>query len=255
MTRDDERCTASNARGVQCVLPFGHPGTHSTGLARPATPRPEPVYRQAPAPYPERSGMSSVLKVGIGIAIAAWVIVAIAVVVVIGGFGGSQGSPSASPAAPTASIAPTSAEPSTATTEPSDVTPSGSAVVVYKVGVKVRIGNEQYFTVPQVDYDYTGTTIFKPPAGKKWVAPLAQIQDINPAGSSYGPLMFTLRDDQGNEYGLTPFGRQPELQASTSLKGGAIVRGYVTFEVPADYGHLTLVYTPKVGDPVEVALN
>jgi hypothetical protein len=129
--------------------------------------------------------------------------------------------------------------------------PSGA----YKVGDRVKLGDEEYFAVTQVDPAVKATGAFKPAAGKKWVAALIQIEGINPDGATYNPFYFKARDGDGFEYNFSAFGKEPKLQSGNDLKPGAKVQGWVTFEVPAETKSLTLVYAAGFfADAVEVTL-
>jgi hypothetical protein len=184
-------------------------------------------------------------------------VVVVVVLAAIGASMGSQnepagtvGSPSpgaaASPVPTAAGVVPTDAP---ASVEPS---PTGA----YAVGDRVKLGDEEYFGVSEVDLDFPGTDLLKPEAGKLWIAALVEIEGINPDGATYNPFFFKVRDEEGFEYNFNAFGKDPQLQSGNELKPGQKVKGWMTFEVPATAKKFTLIYTPGfVGEPVEVALN
>jgi hypothetical protein len=120
----------------------------------------------------------------------------------------------------------------------------------------VKLGEEEYFAVIQVDANVKASGLVKPQAGKKWVAALVEIEGINPNGATYNPFFFKVRDAEGFEYNFTPFGKEPQLQSSNDLQPGKKVKGWVNFEVPKGGKAVVLVYTPGfLGEPVEVSLG
>lgn len=178
-------------------------------------------------------------------------VVAVVVLAAIGASAGSKNEPAgglatSKPSGQAVSAAPTEA---TASSAPK---PSGS----YGIGDRIKLDEEEYFGVAEVDLDVPGTAVIKPAAGSKWVAALVEIEGINPDGATYNPLFFKVRDAEGFEYNFSAFGKEPQLQSSNELKPGQKVKGWVTFEVPDSDGKLTLVYLPGfIGEAVEVALN
>lgn len=187
------------------------------------------------------------------------IIGAVVVVVVLAAIGAASGGSSNTPAGTVATPTPgaSTAEATPATSEapaetPAAATPAGA----YKVGDRIKLDDEEYFAVAEVDPAYKGTDVFKPDADKLWVATLVEIEGINPNGASYNPFYFKVRDGEGFEYNFAAFGKEPQLQSSNDLKPGQKVKGWMTFEVPKTAKNLTLVYTPGfLGEPVEVALN
>jgi hypothetical protein len=123
------------------------------------------------------------------------------------------------------------------------------------VGDRIKIGEEEFFGIAEVDFAVPGTDFIKPSAGQKWIAALAEIEGINPDGASYNPFFFKVRDDQGFEYNFSAFGKQPQLQSSNDLPPGETVKGWVTFEVPETAQTFTLIYTVTFNDAVQVTLN
>lgn len=171
----------------------------------------------------------------------------VAVVVVLAAIGASAGGSDNTPAGTVGT------PPAGATAQPQATAPSTGG---YKVGDRIKLGDEQYFAVVEVDPAYAGTDIFKPDADELWLAALVEIEGINPDGASYNPFYFKVRDEQGFEYNFAAFGKEPTLQSSNELKPGQKVKGWMTFEVPKTAKTLTLIYTPGfLGEPVEVALN
>jgi hypothetical protein len=132
------------------------------------------------------------------------------------------------------------------TVEPAGQPTSGPATqatsTTYRVGDRVRIGDDQFFGLLEVDLDVEPSGIAKPGEGKKWIAVLAEIEGIAATGASYNPLFFTVRDSDGFEYAFTLFGKEPSLKSSNDLAPGDKVRGWVTFEVPKSATGLTLRY-------------
>lgn len=181
------------------------------------------------------------------------IIVGVVVVVLLGAFA-SAGSDENEPAGDLVTPSPgTSATVSpTVAVVSEEPEPSGS----YVVGDRIKLADEEYFGVAEVDLDVAGTEFIKPETGKKWVAALVEIEGINPDGATYNPFFFKVRDEQGFEYNFNLFGKEPQLQSSNDLKPGQIVKGWVNFEVPDTAKTFTLVYAAGfLGEPVEVALN
>jgi hypothetical protein len=126
----------------------------------------------------------------------------------------------------------------------------------YGVGDRVRLGDEEFFGVTDVDPNVKGDGFLKPDDGMKWVSALVEIEGINPDGATYNPFYFTVRDGEGFEYDVSIFGKEPSLQSSNELQPGQKVKGWVTFEVPTDAKGLTLIYSAgPFGEPVEIALG
>jgi len=184
-------------------------------------------------------------------------VVVLVVLVAIGASGGSKNEPAGSVATPSPDASAVAQSPAAeATDAPSDAAPSATAAGAYRVGDRIKLDDEEYFAVVQVDPAFKGDKIFKPEAGKLWVAALVEIEGINPNGASYNPFFFKVRDEQGFEYNFAAFGKEPALKSGNDLKPGQKVKGWMTFEVPKTAKALTLVYTPGfLGEPVEVALN
>ena len=186
------------------------------------------------------------------------VIGGVVVLVVLAAIAASGGSGNA-PAGTVATQSPgafAAAQSSGATDTPSAAPPSATSAGAYKVGDRIKVGDEEYFTVSQVVPAFPGNDVFKPAADKRWVAALVEIEGINPSGATYNPFYFKVRDEQGFEYNFAPFGKEPSLQSGNDLMPGHMVKGWMTFEVPATAKTLTLVYTPGfLGETVEVVLK
>jgi len=189
-------------------------------------------------------------------------VVVLVVLVAIGASGGSKNEPAGTVATPSPGASAVAGSPvaespgAVATHTPTDAAPSATAAGVYKVGDRIKLDDEEYFAVVEVDPAFKGDKVFKPEAGKLWVAALVEIEGINPDGASYNPFFFKVRDEQGFEYNFAAFGREPALKSGNDLKPGQKVKGWMTFEVPKTVKALTLVYTPGfMGEPVEVVLE
>lgn len=137
-----------------------------------------------------------------------------------------------------------------------DAAPTATTSDAYGIGDRVRIGDQEFFVVLEVDLNVKNDGVFKPDAGNKWIAALVEIEGIDPNGASYNPFYFTLRDGDGFEYNFSAFGKDPALQSSNDLKPGKKVRGWVTFEVPKGATGLLLLYEAGfIADEVEVELD
>lgn len=126
----------------------------------------------------------------------------------------------------------------------------------YVVGDRIKLGEEEYFGVVEVDLAVPGNDFIQPDPGNKWIAALVEIEGINPDGATYNPFFFKVRDNEGFEYHASAFGKEPALQSSNDLQPGTKIKGWVTFEVPESATTFALVYAPGFfSEPVEVALN
>ena len=85
---------------------------------------------------------------------------------------------------------------------------------------------------------------FEPAEGNVLYTFLLEFEGIDPDGSSYNPLDFTLTAD-GTEGTWYLFGKDPKLD-SGELEPGATASGWLTFEAPlAD--SVVLLYEPVSG--------
>ena len=193
------------------------------------------------------------------------VIGAVGVIVVLAAVGsaagGSQNTLADEPR-PTAltSAAPTSSDtasapseaPAASSTEPAETQASSDT---YTVGDRVKLGDEEYFSITTVD-PAPKVELVKPDAGNKYISVLAEIEGINANGATYNPFFFTARGDDGFEYNVSAFGKEPALKSSNDLGPGKSVKGWVSFEIPAAATHLTIVYAPGFfNEPVEVGVD
>lgn len=178
-------------------------------------------------------------------------VIAVVVLAAIGSAAGSKNTlaPSAPPVAVASGSAPAGTGPA-----PSDAAPStagASAGASYGVGDRVKLADEEFISVEKVETGFT-SDFAKPAAGNVNVSFLIAIEGINPAGASYNPFFFKIKDESGFEYNYSAFGKEPQLQSSNDLAPGKIARGWMTFEVPKASKTLTLSYTPGfIGEPVE----
>jgi hypothetical protein len=106
-------------------------------------------------------------------------VIGVAVVMVLAAIGGCAEAKSTS----AGTVAPTPGNSVASTLAGASQTPGQTAAPslasgVYKVGDRVKLGDEEYFSVTQVDPAVKATGVFKPEAGKKWVAALVQIEGI-----------------------------------------------------------------------------
>lgn len=184
-------------------------------------------------------------------------VVVLVVLAAIGASGGSKNEPAGTIATPSPGASTVAQSPdAVATDAPTEVAPSATAAGAYKVGDRIKLGDEEYFAVVEVDPAFKGDGVFKPEADKLWVAALVEIEGINPSGASYNPFFFKVRDEQGFEYNFAAFGKEPALKSGNDLKPGQKVKGWMTFEVLKTVKALTLIYTPGfLGEPVEVVLK
>lgn len=149
----------------------------------------------------------------------------------------------------------TSAGGGASTVNPATPAPTASSNS-YKVGDRIKIGDEEYFTIVEVDPAVEPGEFLKPDKGNKWVAVLVEIEGINPEGATYNPFYFSIKDGNGFEYNFSAFGKEPSLQSGNDLAPGKKVRGWVTFEVPEDATGLVVSYEAGVfADAVEVELD
>ncbi len=123
-------------------------------------------------------------------------------------------------------------------------TGSGAAPTVPPPGSGPRLGEQvtagkAVVTVLAVE-DPARAAGFDPPAGKRHVA-LEVSVEARSGEVSLSPFDFTVQGTDGYVYDSTYFGREP-LLTSTDLAPGRTIRGWITFEVPAD-AKLAAAYT------------
>jgi hypothetical protein len=124
------------------------------------------------------------------------------------------------------------------------------------VGERIRLGDEEFLTVKEVDLDVPGGDVIGPGDGMKWVAALVEIEGIDPAGATYNRLYFSLTDDEGFGHNASVFGKEPALDSSNDLAPGATVEGWVTFEVSMTATSYVMRYRAGfLGDAVEIAFH
>ena len=151
-------------------------------------------------------------------------------------------------AAPTAGL-PTEAPPTDAPATDAPTTeapPTASATDEGTVGgEKLRVGDYNYVRMADAEWSSEGyQEFFEPAEGNVLYTFLMEFEGIDPDGSSYNPLDFTLTVD-GAEGSWYLFGKEPKLD-SGDLAPGATASGWLTFEAPlADT--VTLLYEPVSG--------
>jgi hypothetical protein len=175
----------------------------------------------------------------------------------------AQSTPTAQPTAvqtPTPTTAPT-APPTTAPTDaPPESTPPSSTPTPEPTQTaaeptpasssgtgsdKIRLADYQYVTMADAEWSETGyREFFAPDAGNVVYAFLMQFEGIDPNGSSYNPLYFTLTVD-GTEYSFWPLGKEPEL-GSGDLGAGETAEGWLSIQAPLA-ASVELKYEPVFG--------
>lgn len=106
-------------------------------------------------------------------------------VVVLGAIGASMGNQGNTPAGTVPQGGPSAPASSPAASEAAAPTPEPSG---YKTGDRIKLGEEEFFAVVEVDPQVDPTDVFKPDAGNKWVAALVEIEGIDPNGATYNPF-------------------------------------------------------------------
>jgi uncharacterized protein DUF4352 len=178
-------------------------------------------------------------------------VVGVVVLAAIGSSMGNQGNTPAGTVPP-----PQGPSPTASTAAGSQAAASTPVPSTYKAGDRIKLGEEEFFAIVEVDPEVKPTDVFKPDAGNKWVAALVEIEGINPDGATYNPFYFKVRDAEGFEFTFSAFGKEPMLQSGNELQPGKKVRGWVTFEIPIASTGLVLIYAPGIfTEPVEVSLD
>ncbi len=124
------------------------------------------------------------------------------------------------------------------------------------VGERIRIGDEQYFTVHEVTL-WPGNDFITQNPGQKFVALRVEIEGISADGTSHDTDWFSVKDESGVEYDPTAFSHPPVLWSGNDLRPGDIAAGWMTFEVPAETTELTVTYQPDFlgsGEPARVLI-
>ncbi len=163
----------------------------------------------------------------------------------------SPGSPSAPPC-PAGSGTPGQPEPTALAASPGPTSSSGQVQELEAIqsglppgtaslGKAVRLDDYQIITVPNAERVVSATP--DAPGGTTYTF-LVQLESLDPTYStSYNPLSFVMRDDQGFEY-QPLFGseaRQPALSFG-DLTTGEKVQGWLTMSGPATTSYVELVY-------------
>lgn len=105
-------------------------------------------------------------------------------------------------------------------------------------------------TVIQGDYAITAQTaeVKKTDKGKSVSVELIITSNAD-SGVSVNPLFVSVKDSNGYEYNAALFdAKQPTLKSQNDLPKGDKVRGWLTFEVPADATGLVMTYKPMLSD-------
>ena len=175
--------------------------------------------------------------------VARWPIAAIALLL-LGACGTQPDSTTARP--------PTTAPTADAGAGREPLTPDGSAELT--VGDTVRLSGGE-FVGDQADLLVEEAVLLGPGAGSS--APryafLVEITGLDPETFPYNLRDFSLFDDESFEYQpLFDGGEQPRLEFG-DLSPGQRVRGWLTFEGPADPAYVELVYGPALAlEPARV---
>jgi hypothetical protein len=133
---------------------------------------------------------------------------------------------------------------------------TAAQAATYKVGQRVKVGDNQYFTVKVVKL-WPGNQFIKPAAGKRYLAVQVLIEGIAET-SSYNPFFFSVKDADGFEYNFSAFAPEPQLQSGNDLAAGDKVAGWVAFELPTTLKQVTLLYQPDffgIDEGVRVAIS
>ncbi|HYM52288.1 MAG TPA: hypothetical protein VEW45_02235 [Candidatus Dormibacteraeota bacterium] len=155
-----------------------------------------------------------------------------------------------SPAAATPSPTDTPASPSLAEPTPSSEPTATPGPRLY---TKVKVGEEQYVTVTEVE-SWPGNDTQQPAAGTAFQSVSIRIDAITT--TSFTSEDFTVRAPDGNIYPESPPGRSPHLSFQNGMTPNTYWEAFVTFEVPlVDADELFLLYSPDFVDaPVEIQL-
>jgi hypothetical protein len=190
-------------------------------------------------------------------ALALIALVALVALLVVGGCGAAGGptasAPPGSQTTPTSAVPPTLASPAVT---PAASSPAGAtdatpllpdAAADHTLGDTVRLSGGE-FVGDQADLTVLEGYVSPPPAGT--TAPLysflVDITGLDAETFPYNLRDFSLFDDQRFEYQpLFSGGQEPRLEFG-DLSPGAKVRGWLTFEGPAQSSYVDLEYAPAL---------
>ncbi len=85
----------------------------------------------------------------------------------------------------------------------------------------------------------------KPKEGTRWVAVDVSLENTGTAQINYNPFFAKLKTADNREYNPTVGAAEPSLK-SGEQRPGETVRGWITFEIPADARPATLIYDPPL---------
>jgi hypothetical protein len=137
------------------------------------------------------------------------------------------------------------------------VTATSEPPAIGKIGERV----ERYGIALTVEKITTSTRIsnFSPPnKGNVYLIIAVALENTQKEEANYNSFYFSIKDNNGFEYNLTPIYPEPPLQ-SGKLANGAVTKGNISFEVRQDAKGLILTYQPKglsgSFDPIRINLN
>lgn len=144
--------------------------------------------------------------------------------------------PCVSPSSPVETPVPSIASASTQPLLPASDIPEGTATL----GDRVELPQFQFIELPRAERGALPES--DPGPGATYYTFVVAIEAID-ASTTYNPLYFKMRDDQGFEYEALDPGRQPSLKSGDLLHGQRL-QGWLTFAGPVDTAYVDLVYTP-----------
>lgn len=185
----------------------------------------------------------------------AWIAVALMLLAILACGSTSDGSPTAQPQAAQEDAAGEEATPTEAAApEPTEAAaPTGPGAVG-----EPQQGSGYELTVVSAETGVTeipGDLPMTAEEGKAYAIAELLITNTGSEPVAYNLFYVKLKDAAGFEYTISAFGRQPMFQ-SGELSPGDVVRGFVTFEVPADATGLVLEYVPiSFGDEQRIRVR
>lgn len=164
----------------------------------------------------------------------------------------STATPAASPSVaatdtPKATVQPTAVPTAT-------VLPSPTKNPRPKVGDTTEAKGSKYIVNEVRDPVVPTNQFSKPAAGMRWLAIDVTQEGTAPGGDDYNPFYFSIQDDKAFVYQRGGLGGPEPRLSSGKLAAGQKVRGWVTFEIPADAKVISIMTQPEaIGGTIVIA--
>jgi hypothetical protein len=108
-----------------------------------------------------------------------------------------------------------------------------------KLGEKISTTN---FYLTATEFEYAESYERQADTGYQYLAVEVQIESRVDNFEDYKLIYARLQDNDGHTYFASFTGKEPFFEDSGPLKKGAIVKGWITFQVPKNSGDFWLIY-------------